>query len=684
MTTQGWERTTRACHMEDGIVVCYVVFSQLSTALKLADHDLRGVLGDVRVVVHHVELLTRVLTRVQHDRLLATRVLVEERGHAQDLSVHRHPAVILGGVLRHLSKRVLLLRPLRRGRGSGLLAVVPLAVEVVLRVALDLRVAGGPLGGGCALTEVDGDALRGGVHAEVHCAASTAAALLEAAVEEAGGSGGARDAAEHDAVQQGGPTQAVQPVDTARGLTTAVESGDNLTVLGQDLSIHRHLEAAHAVVDDGGDDGDVEGVVGLDGGVVEDGLSEGALPGGRRGRVVVEGLLDHGGVDVDVPREVSATVVLLHQTTAGVVGAVPLDGRGSLRVEAEAVRPLVVVPHSSGDVVTLLQLVHKPLALVVDQDAPLPTKGLGREELDLRVGLVGVHQGGRVHLHHVHVDHVTADGLGHLDTVTSAVDTVGGRQVAPLRAHLLQETTILEVVAEPASADHHGTVLGVGLPVLLVGAAHHDTVLLDQTLHGGLHHKTGALGLFLEELLELLHQGVGDRHAGETLLATVATGLRGARHLRHDAEVKSEVVHQPVRRGGRVLSEAPVVVDVRVVLGLQGVRPLARGGAGLLGRVGELRGVALERRTGGVTEEDLRTVDDAHLTLHTGGCRVHAGRSLGRVTTAEGHLLQQHNATATLEDRVGRGQTRQTAANNDALVSHCDTLSFGCKAKVGR
>merc|ERR550514_2626154 len=67
----------------------------------------------------------------------------------------------------------------------------------------------------------------------------------------------ASDAAEDDAVQERVPPEAVVPVDSARRLARDVEPGEGPAGL-HTLALCRGLEAAHAVVDHGCDDRDVE------------------------------------------------------------------------------------------------------------------------------------------------------------------------------------------------------------------------------------------------------------------------------------------------------------------------------------------------------------------------------------------------------------------------------------------
>ena len=50
------------------------------------------------------------------------------------------------------------------------------------------------------------------------------------------------------------------------------------------------------------------------------------------------------------------------------------------------------LPHFPGDIVSSAQLVTKALAFRVDHQATHAAQGLGRQELDLGLGVVGLHQ----------------------------------------------------------------------------------------------------------------------------------------------------------------------------------------------------------------------------------------------------------------------------------------------------
>lgn len=87
---------------------------------------------------------------------------------------------------------------------------------------------------------------------------------------------------------------------------------------------------------------------------------------------------------------------------------------------------LVVLPHLTRDVISMLQLINEAVASVVNQQATNTSERLCSEELDFRIGVFGVDETGGVDLNFLHVDALGADGHGHLVTITGAVVTVGG------------------------------------------------------------------------------------------------------------------------------------------------------------------------------------------------------------------------------------------------------------------
>ena len=71
------------------------------------------------------------------------------------------------------------------------------------------------------------------------------------------------------------------------------------------------------------------------------------------------------------------------------------------------------------------------------------------EELDLGIGIVRPHEPRRVHLHPLQVDALAANGLAHLDAVTSAMIAVRGRQVHQTGTVQREQRILCAVRTEP-------------------------------------------------------------------------------------------------------------------------------------------------------------------------------------------------------------------------------------------
>lgn len=199
----------------------------------------------------------------------------------------------------------------------------------------------------------------------------------------------------------------------------------------------RGTTSYHSVVEDGSHLGDMEVLVHLDGVVVEVLLAPRIL--GVTGSdlvVLVKGLLELRGRDADLLGQLISVLEVLHQATANVVLAVPLDFLGGSSVEDQADGELVL-PHHTSDVVTVTELIAEALAIGCQQQTTDTAEGLSGQELDLGIGLTGIDQTGRVNLDLFHVDGLSSDGEGHLDTVSSSVVAVGGGQIPEIRAVLL-------------------------------------------------------------------------------------------------------------------------------------------------------------------------------------------------------------------------------------------------------
>ena len=306
-------------------------------------------------------------------------------------------------------------------------------------------------------------------------------------------------------------------------------------------------------------------------------LAEGVLLGPSDSVVVVEGLLEDRSRDAHVLREGLTVFVALHEATADVVLAVPLDLLRRRSVEDEPDGELAVLPHLARDVVAVLELVDETAAGVVQEEAADTAERLRGQELDLRLGLVGVDEAGRVHLDLLEVDGARADGERHLLTITGTVLAIGGGEIPVLGAVLLEEGVRGEVGSVATGREDDGAIRGVGLALVLVLDTDNSTCLVldelgDARLLLDLDARRGAL----REVLKTFHLGVGDDHARELSVATVCSGMRVATEASDLGEVEGELILEPVNGVAGLTSENADKVIACEVTSLNGGRGSVR------------------------------------------------------------------------------------------------------------
>mmetsp|Transcript_22650 Transcript_22650/g.52790 ORF Transcript_22650/g.52790 Transcript_22650/m.52790 type:complete len:230 (+) Transcript_22650:625-1314(+) len=227
---------------------------------------------------------------------------------------------------------------------------------------------------------------------------------------------------------------------SAAHLASSPQPRNGLAVVLCNGGIGFDVQTTHAVVDGGHDDGDVEVIGHVDRCVVEELLAIGVRGRVLGNRVVaLEGLVKLCRRDAHVLGEVLPGGVVLHEATAAVVLAVPLDLFAGGSVEDKAVRALVVLVHFSCHVVATTELVDEPIALAVEENATAAAERLSGEELQLGVRLLWVHQTSWVHLHGLEIDHAGANFDSHFDAITSAVIAIGSGKVHNVRAVLLED-----------------------------------------------------------------------------------------------------------------------------------------------------------------------------------------------------------------------------------------------------
>jgi hypothetical protein len=285
-------------------------------------------------------------------------------------------------------------------------------------------------------------------------------------------------------------------MDSTHNLTSSEETGDGLAVGVENTRLGVHTKTTHSVVDNGSHESNVVVVVHDELlAVVEEFTTEGILLRGSNLAVVLEGLVKGGRRAANVLGEVLTSLEVLHETTASVVLAVPFDGRGSSTVEDKAEGALVL-HHLLRDIVTTAELVAETVAITIEKDGASTAESLSSKELDLGIRLVGVDETSGVDLNGSHVLHVGTNGDSHLDTITSAVLTVGGGEVTNIRAVLHEEGVRGEVSTIATRGDDNNTLLLEGLAVLGVHNTVNSTVGVgEKTGSTSLREHTGAVGL---------------------------------------------------------------------------------------------------------------------------------------------------------------------------------------------
>merc|ERR1719460_1669738 len=225
--------------------------------------------------------------------------------------------------------------------------------------------------------------------------------------------------------------------------------------------------------------------------------------------------------------------------------------------------------------------------------------------------------------------------------------------VEQIRAVLGEVSVSREIGAEASRAHDDRAVLLVGHARLLVLAANDRLAVAEEAEHPRLVDDASAVR-GLRNLLEALHERVRDRHPREALSATVRALLRVTAETSNQRQVEVELLDEPLNaRAGLVAHH------------LRNLRLLR---------------ATLER----VSQEDLTAVGNALGLLRRSASAVDAGRSLRGVAAAEGRLVEDDTTPAVLEDGVGRGEARETTANDNALVCREDLrhLKKGTKAQL--
>mmetsp|Transcript_51474 Transcript_51474/g.112835 ORF Transcript_51474/g.112835 Transcript_51474/m.112835 type:complete len:316 (-) Transcript_51474:236-1183(-) len=254
-------------------------------------------------------------------------------------------------------------------------------------------------------------------------------------------------------------------------------------------------------------------------------------------------------VDTKLLGQIRSGVILPHNSTPLIVLAMPMNFRGCQAVQAQS-EWCLVLPHFTSDIVATTKLVGKSVSFVVDQQTTDTAEGLSGKKFDLGVLLPNLDKPSRVHLHPLQVQGSRTNSLTHLDTVASAVLTVGGRQVHQVRAVFGQQRIRREIRTKTAGSKNHRSKSLDYICTFLVLAANDSAVVCDQIndlrLVDDAGHPTASV--FLDSLHHL-DESIGNGHARKPLLSAVRARSRMPTEPRHKRQIKVKRLHQPVHRG---------------------------------------------------------------------------------------------------------------------------------------
>ena len=243
-------------------------------------------------------------------------------------------------------------------------------------------------------------------------------------------------------------------------LTGCEQTGDGGTVLGQNLGGGVNLQAAHGVVDTGGN---------LDG-VVRSSVQGVGKAGTTELRVVlcfhiaVPGV--HGLGESSLIHAQSLCQLLVGLTLRGeALLDVALDDVGSIShglVNNQVAVAAGLSNLSSGNLVAGADFVEEALALGIDQDGTVATQAFGNQSSG-----VGFHGGVNLNLIHVHGS--SAQSLSHLDALTLNTGSIGGHEASQLG---LVGNNHVQVGAEAAGGQDDSVSIDGQLGAIVCHAGH--------------------------------------------------------------------------------------------------------------------------------------------------------------------------------------------------------------------
>mmetsp|Transcript_42317 Transcript_42317/g.101150 ORF Transcript_42317/g.101150 Transcript_42317/m.101150 type:complete len:222 (-) Transcript_42317:95-760(-) len=217
--------------------------------------------------------------------------------------------------------------------------------------------------------------------------------------------------------------------------------------------------------------------------------------------------------------------------------------------------------------------------------------------------------------------------------------TVGGGQVCKIRTMLVQQRVGRKVSTKTARCNDDRAMFLKCLPIAgdALAAADIAITVSQQLCHFGLEQDPGTVGR-LSNLLQLLHQAIGDGHTWKPLLAAMCARHRVSTKPGDQAQVHAELVNDPVH--GRCALVAQHGNKVRTA----------------------------RATSHSVFYEDLRAIWDLVRPLRLRESPVDATSGLGAVAPKEGILVNHADLDAVLHHSVRRRETAQSATDHDNLL----------------
>eukprot|EP00732_Lithocolla_globosa_P002497 Lithocolla_globosa_v1_NODE_1654_length_2416_cov_88.241847.p2 type:complete len:441 gc:universal NODE_1654_length_2416_cov_88.241847:564-1886(+) len=319
------------------------------------------------------------------------------------------------------------------------------------------------------------------------------------------GSSSSRDTTENNTVQQRRTTETVLAVNSTSNFTTSEKTRNGGILFVDDGAFFVNGETTHAVVDNGGNNGNVVRVIEVNRQVVEEFLAEDIGRGSTDTGVFSHGVSQNLGRATNLLGNLSTGLELFHHTTTAVVLAVPFNFLGGLAVQQQTERT-IMLPHFSRNVVTASELVTESLSVTINQNTTAASESFSSQKLHLGFGFVRVNKASGVNLDEVHVDGTSSETKGHFDAITGTVVTVGGGQFHQLRSVTLQQRIILVVSSVTTGGENNGSHFCESLTVLNVFTTDNSTILLDQFGDGSFNNNSSFFAVgFLLDVFKFLH-----------------------------------------------------------------------------------------------------------------------------------------------------------------------------------